>query len=438
MTGPSSVMRSLRAILTALLLLVAGVVFAASASAAVTFTLNSLTATVNGGTVAASASVTSSASTTVPWYGVCVRSASGANFDYPKRANVAFAAGVPQTTQGTATFAVGTYTYYACVYYGGVWSRVGNAKQFTVSPPPPPPGQVGPRSRLPWTSGAYLDHDAANIGPFETGRGRALDAVTVFPTRDSQTALLNAWWLPAVTPVTSNGGWAVVTVPLWTADQSVSTDTTSLFTQLGQQINANLPPSRTLVRLGWEMNLPSQYWNVTSANRAAWVADFQRAAALLRQYAPGVKIAFNPNEGPSQTTLADVGQLAVDLAGSFDYVGPDFYNWYPQMDTAATWTSRYNESYGLAFWENWAAAHGKGYTVPEWGVTKGVNNSTGVLYVQQMVARFAAVSGSGVSVIESYFNESATFLQSSLWNPQQNPEAAQAYHDALAGQPVAP
>lgn len=290
---------------------------------------------------------------------------------------------------------------------------------------------AGPRSGLQWISGAYLDHNPANIIPYETGRGKKLDAIEVFPARETQSAMLDNWWLDAVRPVTNDNGWAIVTVPLWAQNQNVNTDTTTLFRTLGQQLTAAGIANRTLIRLGWEMNLPGQYWNVTTANRAKWVSNFQHAANLLRQYAPGVKIAFNPNEGASQTSLSNIGQLATDLKAYYEYVGPDYYNWYNQVDNQTQWNVRYASTYGMKYWEDFARANGKGFTVPEWGGAPAVNNSNGVFYAQQMIGRFKALSAEGISVIDVHFNEPASYIRNSLWNPQQMPAMAVAVHDAL-------
>jgi hypothetical protein len=293
----------------------------------------------------------------------------------------------------------------------------------------------GPRSGLPWVSGAYLEHSASKILPYETGRAKKLDAIVVFPARESQAAMLNSWWLASVKPVTDDKGYAVITVPLWAQDQNVNTDTTTLFRTLGQQIQANLPANRTIVRVGWEMNLPGQYWNVNTTNRAAWVARFKNAVNQLRATAPGVTISFNPNEGNSQTNLANIGQLALDLKDYYEWVGPDYYNWYSQVDTQTQWNTRYAAPYGMKYWEDFARTNRKGFTVPEWGGAPAVNNSTGAFYTQKMVERFAALSAEGIPVMEAHFNEPATYIRNSLWNPQQMPVMAQALKDALASVP---
>ena len=267
---------------------------------------------------------------------------------------------------------------------------------------------------------------------FTPGRGKKLDAVVVFPARETQTSMLNTWWLSSVTPVTNAGGYAIITVPMWSQNMTAANDTTYMFSQLGKQIKANLPADKTVVRVGWEMNLPGQYWNINTTNRATWIARFKNAVNQLRTEAPGVKIAFNPNEGPSQTNLKDIGAVATELKDYYDFVGPDYYNWYSQVDTQTQWNARYAAPYGMKYWEDFARTHGKGFTVPEWGGAPAVNNSTGVFYTQKMVERFAALSAEGIPVIDAHFNEPATYIRNSLWNPSQMPAMATALRNSLA------
>ena len=101
--------------------------------APVTYTLDSLAATVNGTSVSATATVAASADTTAQTAGICVRDASNGNFDFSMGQNVVL------TTTGTVlngaaqTLASGTYTYYACITVQNVASQVGNSQTFTVN-----------------------------------------------------------------------------------------------------------------------------------------------------------------------------------------------------------------------------------------------------------------------------------------------------------------
>jgi hypothetical protein len=153
----------------ALALLVALLGFGAMSSAsAATFTLNSLDATVgSGGAVTVSTSVTSASTVTAAYYGVCVRSSSGANLDYPKRTNVVFTAGAAQGFAATKTFAVGTYSYFACLYSGG-WVNVGAAKSFTVGSTPPPTTSSSPP---PTSTSSSPPPTSTSSSPPPTGTG---------------------------------------------------------------------------------------------------------------------------------------------------------------------------------------------------------------------------------------------------------------------------
>ncbi|UQX87886.1 glycoside hydrolase family 16 protein [Jatrophihabitans telluris] len=106
----------------------------APVSAAAQFTLLKLDASVSGSAVTATATIAATSTTTqVQVFGICVRSSTGANLDYPKATNVA----VPTTgytVSGTKTFAVGTYTYFACVEVNSSWVPAGATNTFTVAP----------------------------------------------------------------------------------------------------------------------------------------------------------------------------------------------------------------------------------------------------------------------------------------------------------------
>lgn len=104
----------------------------------VTYTLKNLSATVDGTSVTATATVAASVNTTAQYAGICVRDASNNNFDFNKAQNIVL------TTNGTVlngpaqTLAVGTYTYFACVDVQNLWTQVGNSQSFTVSNQPAP------------------------------------------------------------------------------------------------------------------------------------------------------------------------------------------------------------------------------------------------------------------------------------------------------------
>lgn len=106
---------------------------------------NPLSVTVSGSTVTASTGMAASQTTTASQIGVCARSSSGANVDFPRRSNVAMPAWATINVSGTQTFAAGTYTAFPCIQLGTVWTQVYDnngapfpAKSFTVGSPTAP------------------------------------------------------------------------------------------------------------------------------------------------------------------------------------------------------------------------------------------------------------------------------------------------------------
>jgi len=119
--------------LALLSLLLVGVV-PTSASAA-TLSATGLSATVSGTSVTARVTFASNPTIQADRAKICVRSSSGANRDFAGSTDFT----IPTTGsywQSTATFAAGTYRYYACVYDDGRWSDVGVTRTFTVGAEP--------------------------------------------------------------------------------------------------------------------------------------------------------------------------------------------------------------------------------------------------------------------------------------------------------------
>lgn len=113
------------------LALLLAVVPTTRASAATSYTTTDLSATVSGSSVTARATLESSTSTVVDSAKICVRSAQGANRDFTGNLNFTITP-TGSVWQKTATFAPGTYRYYACVRDDGVWTDFGGPKTFTV------------------------------------------------------------------------------------------------------------------------------------------------------------------------------------------------------------------------------------------------------------------------------------------------------------------
>jgi len=100
-------------------------------ASAATFSSTGLSATVDGTSVTARVTMTSSPGIVVDVAKVCVRSSSGANFDFPRSTNVSITAG-GTVWQKSATFPAGTYRYWACIKEAGQWIKFSDFETFTV------------------------------------------------------------------------------------------------------------------------------------------------------------------------------------------------------------------------------------------------------------------------------------------------------------------
>lgn len=116
------------------LVLVAGLVISPAISAsAASVDASGLTATVRNSTATASVTVWPAASRTVEEAGICVRDSSGGNVDFPRSGAVWLSTAGTKLT-GSANFAGGSYTYWACVKYDSTWIAAGGQKTFQVAP----------------------------------------------------------------------------------------------------------------------------------------------------------------------------------------------------------------------------------------------------------------------------------------------------------------
>jgi beta-mannanase len=106
-----------------------------------------------------------------------------------------------------------------------------------------------------------------------------------------------------------------------------------------------------------------------------------------------------------------------------DIIGMDFY-WNTQWDPAdpiQAWNSMLNRSYGLAWHQRFAAAHGKRTSYSEWGV---MSNNAGP-YIEKAKEWFA----SHPVVFQTYWNSNAAFP--GKLSDNQYPNTGAAYRAAF-------
>lgn len=289
------------------------------------------------------------------------------------------------------------------------------------------PTPAGPRaSGLPWDSGVF-SHDAARTADFARSRGRAVDVLAVFPTRDSWETILQDWWMsPTAVPPDFTGTLAVG-VPLFPSDGSfeaaaAGTDA-ARWEELGRLIATRYPDA--YVRPGWEFNIPNWPWATTPDTVQSYRKAFRHAALGLRRGGPGLRIVFNPNEGRGgslpDASLAYPGDDVVDV------VGIDAYDWYPAY-SGSGWDEHRTKDQGWDYWADFARAHGKRFALPEWGVMAGSEASGGdnpdyIEHVMRWLGQHA-----DLVAFDAYFEETQDYCRCAL---SQNPRAAAAYAAAI-------
>ena len=123
----------------------------------------------------------------------------------------------------------------------------------------------------------------------------------------------------------------------------------------------------SVVRLGWEMNEPSMAWRGVDA--AGYIACYRRAADAIRATNPLVVLDWTINAHNTPAGLC--GGLSTNCYpgdGYADIIGIDNYDHHPWSPTKADFDRTAAAPEGLTWLFDFARAHGKQFSVGEWGV----------------------------------------------------------------------
>ena len=178
------------------------------------------------------------------------------------------------------------------------------------------------------------------------------------------------WSIKCYAAIRSTTGFTF-SIPMLPAD-GVSTlakgaagDYDHIFTQIAKTLVAN-GFATTTVRLGWEFNGNWQPWSSYKDN-AHFVGFYQRIVTLMKSVA-GARFAFEwcPNLGTG-TLAPDRSYPGDDFV---DVVGMDVYDGHWSAIDATPekrWAFFVARDHGLQWQVDFAKAHGKRYSFPEWG-----------------------------------------------------------------------
>jgi hypothetical protein len=141
-----------------------------------------------------------------------------------------------------------------------------------------------------------------------------------------------------------------------------------------------------VIRPGWEFN--GSWFRWTAKDNPAGFAEYFRQIVTSMRSVPGAAFAFD------WTTNLGKASVAPDLAypgdAYVDYIGMDVYDhsWAPgSTDPVVRWRDIRDQAYGLVWHRNFAAAHGKPMTYPEWALSErpdGHGGGDDPYYIEQM------------------------------------------------------
>ena len=159
------------------------------------------------------------------------------------------------------------------------------------------------------------------------------------------------------------------------------------FRRLAQALVRNALGGAVL-RLGWEFNGAWSKWSA-GQSPADFVAYWRQIVTTMRAVAPKLRFDWCPTigRGVLPTEEAWPGSDYVDFVGSDVYDQAWGEGGGNIADPVERWNHLVTQPYGLNWLAEFAAAHGKRVTIPEWGLIKrsdGHGGSDNPYFVQQM------------------------------------------------------
>jgi len=188
------------------------------------------------------------------------------------------------------------------------------------------------------------------------------------------------------------------------------------FRVLAQRL-VDLGATDTVLVPGWEMN------GVTYTHRCApdpenWKRYWRRIVTVMRSV-PGQKFKFDfaPNRGADAIPWPECypGDDVVDIVGMDSYDQPH----------GMSFDEEVSEPYGLQFQVDFARAHGKPISYPEWGLYR---NGDDAMYMLRMLA--------WMDDHKPLYNTLTDYCPHGVWQCTTNPRASALYRAVLSSTPV--
>ncbi|MFD9416414.1 glycosyl hydrolase [Streptomyces goshikiensis] len=169
----------------------------------------------------------------------------------------------------------------------------------------------------------------------------------------------------------------------------------------------------TVIVLGWEMN-GTTYTHRCAPDPENWKAYWRRVVKAMRAV-PGQEFRFDfaPNRGKDAIGWTECypGDDVVDI------IGMDSYDQGPGGD----FDEQVSQPYGLQQHVDFAKAHGKGISYPEWGLFRRGDNPE---YVRRMLK--------WIEQQRPIYHTITDYCPHGVWQCKTNPQSSKAFRDALA------
>jgi hypothetical protein len=290
-----------------------------------------------------------------------------------------------------------------------------------------------------WFSGAWAGGDHAStkrVVAFGSWRDTPTDAATVYTEIGTWQAIYDSNW--HITTFKGFDGILSFGVPILPEEARgdfsavVQGKHDRIYKDLARDLIKN-DRGRSMVRIGWEANGDWFPWNAQASDAEAYVAAYRHIVGVLRTVAPDLVIDFDLACGTplrGQNDRLDALSLLYPGDDVVDVIGCDFFDWYTTAASdEASWlrSLKPEAAVGIQDVAEFARAHGKGLTYPEWGLASQEEGGMGdnPLFMEKVRSFFQA--NADVLVLEGYFSEPNTSLANSVWDPAQMPNSAEVY-----------
>ncbi|MFE0675996.1 glycoside hydrolase family 26 protein [Streptomyces sp. NPDC058867] len=175
----------------------------------------------------------------------------------------------------------------------------------------------------------------------------------------------------------------------------------------------------TVIVPGWEMN-GITYTHRCGPDPESWKTYWKRIVTAMRAV-PGqrFKFDFTPSRGRDAVpwTQCYPGDDTVDIIGMDSYDQP----------RGVSFDEQIKEPYGLQAHVDFAKAHGKPISYPEWGLFRNGDNAE---YMRRMLA--------WMDEHKPLYNTVTDYCPHGVWQCAENPRASEVYRQALSGRTEEP